>query len=335
MAKNLTISAYDPSNPQYWEQHGGKGKPVDQDWYDNKKDGFRRPRDWAKEDFLAGFRICPGEYYKLRSNIIPLVVEQSLQYSPSEAAKLDPPIHIKALDDFHSKWIVSDIAEKIKQSQWYKKPHLNDIPAPWKQQWLEMFIKEGVIGWMRKHKAVFQNQQDLDTLIAPDGKLSRSEEAAELIKRPTTWKFDEKTRRSPPKFNGIWQVQHLFVDVTGHDDASKHAFPARQIRKDTTVPITADDTAIGDFCFSKLEELLQGDESEVHYDPSLHTICCSLPGIAAPFRIHNDRTLQMALRGLRQYRQPTVRMNVVERDQVCHSFYPFRIILTSGRATLS
>ncbi|KAJ8118544.1 hypothetical protein OPT61_g494 [Boeremia exigua] len=105
------------ANSVFWERHGGLGKPVDNDWYENRgPDGERQRRTWKREIFLAGFRTYPGEYYLLRNKTSALILPTGLHIAPKDATGDQEKKH---LDAYHSTTEILNIVEELKVCKWF------------------------------------------------------------------------------------------------------------------------------------------------------------------------------------------------------------------------
>ena len=140
MAQSFRLSADDPRNPSYYERRAGYSV-ADNYFFENRRsdDQPRSKVRWSKENFVRGFDLTCGEFYRIR--------EKTLQY-----LLLNVDYKSKLNDQ---KW------ELYEAYEWMEKHELLEnkkVPAYWKRKMIQKFVS-GLCGWLHQNNDLVDEEE--------------------------------------------------------------------------------------------------------------------------------------------------------------------------------
>ena len=278
MAQSFRLSADDPRNPSYYERRAGYSV-ADNYFFENRRsdDQPRSKVRWSKENFVRGFDLTCGEFYRIR--------EKTLQY-----LLLNVDYKSKLNDQ---KW------ELYEAYEWMEKHELLEnkkVPAYWKRKMIQKFVS-GLCGWLH------QNNDLVD------------EEESELTNLPTdfSWKWGPDRRHQT--FNGWFQSRHMIFIMHDTDSNSSCRIPVTSILEDVSEdePLIHGimDIDVNSMRFEILQQVLKKNIPSMNYSATTHSIGYSTSNTDSDWTyVRDDSTLRSALSVLKKKNSDEVQLEV-------------------------
>ncbi|KAH5481037.1 hypothetical protein HBI18_253920 [Parastagonospora nodorum] len=181
------INADDIRNPSYYRLRAGYPEP-DLLFYEGRKN-TNEPRQhvvWSKENFVRGYNLTCGEFYRFRQDMAPLLMENRL--------------YKQNLKDTDKKWDLFEAYEKA-----HKHPLLQKSTGPmyWKRKMIAKFFTSYLQFWLEKH----------DLFIDPN---VEDGSGWTYFPRSSSWAWP---RKGMWKFDGYFQYQHMKIRIQSEPDS--------------------------------------------------------------------------------------------------------------------
>lgn len=268
----MVISSDDERNPVYYELRAGH-PPPDAAFYENRKDGNQSTIHFTDENFVRGFNLTTGEYYRLRQDMANLLLPKQLylrNFSDTDTERDVWPISKQI-------WGHKTIREAMNSPR---------VPPYWKFNMVFRFVTR-IATWLKSNNISVEN-----------GKLK-------TFPKEAIWTWGPL--RQHEDFDGWYQFQHIQLSILHHERESQINPEQWVINVLDLVDGTkkdkkeVHDISIKDVKFSIFVDELKTFGGLKDFSLAAHVIQYTQPGNqSVVLQIKDDNSLQNALPILRQ-----------------------------------
>jgi hypothetical protein len=283
-----TLDADDTRNPAYYELRAGYAEP-DIDFFERKKDGKRTKVHYTDENFVQGFNLTCGEFYRLREAIAPHLIANGLY-------KLN-------FKDTDVEWQLFDVYDKVLQNHALIKQKSSTlaIPAYWAHKMLWKFLTR-LGGWLNDNESFFHGKRTLE------------------LPKDSRWSWGPE--REHKDYNGFYQLQHLSIQVRneGHGDLIIELWDL--VPRSTYPQKAVQDVSLSQVDFDMFSAKIKA--AFIDFSLATHDITYNHPQQSAlTFKVQDSSSLRSAITLLQVKFSFEVSMSLVPKastaDEVCFS----------------
>ncbi|KAI4707579.1 hypothetical protein J4E89_007684 [Alternaria sp. Ai002NY15] len=283
------LQADDVHNPSYYELRAGHPPPNDNFYYGRESDTEPKSEPHFTEDnFIRGFNMTPGQFYRLREEIIPLLLKGKLYRVQKQGTDLKYPLH--------------EIYAHVRKQEMIK---ASPAHVYWKKQMIRNFVG-CVAQWLKT------NESHIDD----------ANEALFFLPREAHWNWG--LARKHPKPDGFYQFQHMTIRVFNEPDLNDHSillceFNVRDLIDDEERPeLSPEDIDPALLQYSRLISLITSarpDRFKDGFDEAKVEIKCERPETQRlMLRIFDDNSLEVAVSSLRKKEERSINITLYEKQ---------------------
>jgi hypothetical protein len=274
-----TLNADDVRNPTYYEKRAGWPE-ADDAWFrgrgnmpegTTKKDAVVGIMQFTKLNFVTGFDLTCGEYYRLREDVVNLLlVEKLFKHN---------------FKNPETNWALYEIYGEVERHTLLRNK-IERCPPYWAHYMITQFVTKDVAEWIDYQKHLLDPENITGTL-----------------ERSSNWTWGPNTTaRDPGGWNGIYQYQHmdLLVKLDTPNDPVMFKIPLYKVAGlEESRTITPVDMELGSLSFELLEDEIK--KKYLEYEEMGLRVTFSMPDdVGSPIAIEDNHSLQSAVMILRK-----------------------------------
>jgi len=275
-AAHRTLPADDPRNPSYYEDRAGYSK-RDLAWYHNKNDrGENTMMNYSKENFVSGWNMECGQFYKIRKALALEVLRRGL-----------PQLALKSIQAQFEIYEVMEWLERLLN----KNGRLSVVPAYWREHSKKDFVVR-IVAWVKKYKMRLEGGDIVN------------------FSQKAKWKWGP--HRQSEEFKGIFQLQHLKIVIQVPEDDM--TIPVRDIIDIKKFGFSYLDVDVKKIKFSLLQQAME-KKKHSPYKATTYYVAYVHPDHDDDeiTEINDDDSLHLALYALRKHMDDKVHFKMIKR----------------------